>query len=142
MTHRAVGVALCAALALGGCGDDRVDALTADPIASTTPAGGELLTSREEEARDGGLLGKPSPAKVLRIYAFDSESVARRAMAELQGEAEDVGWEVTYVAPNDTSFSAVRPLDGHNATLDVALNLDPAFPPAPGVFVSLSSSGD
>ena len=137
-----VGVALCALLTLGGCGDDQVDALEADPIAATIPAGGDLVTSREEGARNGGLLGKPSPAKVFRIYAFGSEAAARRAMAELQGKAEDVGWEVTYVAPNDTSFSAVRTLDGHNATLDVALNRDPAFPPAPGIFVSLRARGD
>ncbi|WP_416954611.1 hypothetical protein ACNKF0_20365 [Nocardioides sp. T5] len=137
-----IGVALCATLALGGCSDDRVDDLKANPIASTTPPGGELVTSREEEARGGGLLGKPSPVKVLRTYAFESEAAARRAMGALRGEAEDVGWKITFVAPNGTSFSAARPLDGRNATLDVALNLDPAFPPAPGIFVHLSSSGD
>ena len=112
----------------------------ADPIASTSPTGGDLVTSREEEARGGGLLGKPSPVKVLRTYAFDSESAAQRAMTELQAEAEDVGWEVTFVAADESSFSAVRPLDGRSATLDVALNLDPAFEPAPGIFVSLSST--
>lgn len=133
-------ITLCAVLALGGCGNDQVDDLTADPIASTTPPGGELVTSREEEAEGGGLLGKPSPVKVLRTYAFQSEAAARRAMGDLQGEAQDAGWEITFVAPNDTSFSAARPLDGRDATLDVALNLDPAFSPAPGVFVSLSST--
>lgn len=133
-------VALCAVLALVGCGDDQVDDLEADPIASTIPTGGELVTSREEEAHDGGLLGKPSPVKVLRTYAFTSEAAAHRAMSELQDEAEDVGWEVTFVAPDESSFSAARTLDGRNATLDVALNTDPAFSPAPGVFVSLSST--
>jgi len=144
MTVRAVGigVALCAALALGGCGDDQLDDLTADPIASTIPAGGELVSSREEEARGGGLLGKPSPVKVLRIYAFESEAAAQRAMTELQAAAEDGGWDVGHAARSRRGFSATKPLDGRVATMNVALNLDPAFPPAPGVFVSLSSSGD
>ncbi|MFC7725764.1 hypothetical protein ACFQW6_11655 [Nocardioides sp. GCM10028917] len=131
---------LCAVVALAGCGNDQVDDLTADPIASTVPAGGELVTSREEEARSGGLLGKPAPVKVLRTYSFGSEAAARRAMTGLQAEAEDVGWEVTFVAPDEISFSAARPLDGRSATVDVALNLDPAITPAPGVFVSLSST--
>jgi hypothetical protein len=144
VTIRAVGIAvvLCTALALCGCGDDQVDDLTADPITRTTPTAGELVTSREEQARDGGLLGKPSPAKVLRTYSFDSGAAAQRAMTDLRAEAEDAGWEVTFVAPDKSSFSAARPLDGRSATLDVALNLDPAFAPAPGVFVSLSSSSD
>jgi len=131
---------LCAVLGLGGCGNDQVDDLTADPISSTRPAGGELVTSREERARSGGLLGKPAPVKVLRTYSFGSEAAARQAMTELQAEADDVGWEVTFVAPDESSFSAARTLDGRSATLDVALNLDPAFSPAPGVFVSLSST--
>ena len=146
MTHRAVGVgvgvALCAVLALGGCGDDQVDALEADPIAATIPAGGELVTSREEGARNGGLLGKPSPAKVLRIYAFDSETAARRALGELLREAEDAGWEITSVTPGDRGFSATRQLASGTAMLGVALNRDPAFPPAPGIFVSLRARGD
>ncbi|NPC41373.1 hypothetical protein [Nocardioides sp. zg-1230] len=144
MTRRAaeVAVALCAVLALAGCGDDQVDALEDDPIASMIPAGGELVTSREEDARGGGLLGKPSPAKVLRIYAFDSEAEARRALTELLDEAEDVGWEITSVTPGDRGFSGTRQLAGGTAKLDVALNRDPAFPPAPGIFVSLRARGD
>ena len=137
-----VGVALCALLALGGCGDGQVDALEADPIAATIPVGGDLVTSREEGARDGGLLGKPSPAKVLRIYAFDSEATARRAVGELLREAEDAGWEITFVSPGDRGFSATRQLASGTARLDVALNRDPAFPPAPGIFVSLRARDD
>ena len=134
-------VVLGAALVLGGC-DDQVDDLEADPVASTAPAGGELVTSREEGARGGGLLGKPSPAQVLRIYSFESEAVARRGMAGLQHEAEDAGWELTSVAPDGSGFSATRQLDGRRATLQVALNLEPSLPPAPGVFVSLTSPRD
>lgn len=136
-----VGVAVCAALALGGC-SDQVDALEDDPIAATVPAGGELVSSREEDARGGGLLGKPSPAKVLRIYAFDSEAEARRGLGELLDEAEDAGWEITFVAPADRGFSATRQLGSGTAALNVALNRDPAFPPAPGIFVSLRARGD
>ncbi len=142
MSGLGTAIALCAVLALGGCGNDQLEDLTADPIASTTPAGGELVTSREEEAHGGGLLGKPSPVKVLRTYAFESEAGAQRALTELQLAAEDAGWEISSVAPDESGFSAARPLDGHTATLSVALNLDPAFPPAPGVFVSLSSSDE
>ena len=135
-------IALCAVLALAGCGNDQVGDLTADPIASTTPAGGELVNSSEKEAEGGGLLGKPSPAKVRRSYAFDSEAAAQRALSELRAEAEDVGWEIGWVSAAQSGFSGARPLGGRTATLTVALNLDPAFPPAPGVFVYLSSSGD
>jgi hypothetical protein len=139
-------ISLCLVLALVGCGndqvDDQVDDLAADPIASTTPEGGSLVRSREERADGGGLLGKPSPAKVLRTYAFESEAAARRATTELRVEAEAVGWEIDYVAPGERGFSASRTVGGRPATLSVALNLDPAFPPAPGVFVSLRSPGD
>ena len=139
-------ISLCLVLALVGCGndqvDDQVDDLAADPITSTTPEGGSLVRSREERAESGGLLGKPSPAKVLRTYAFESEAAARRATTELRVEAEAVGWEIGFVSPGESGFSAARSLDGRPATLSVALNLDPAFPPAPGVFVSLRSPGD
>lgn len=133
-------VSLCAVLALAGCGDDQVEDLAADPMASTTPGGGELVTSREEPADGGGLLGKPSPAQVRRTYAFESEAAAQRALTELRVEAEGVGWEVSSVTPDESGFSAARYLGGRTATLSVALNLDPAFPPAPGVFLSLTSS--
>lgn len=135
-------IPLCLVLALAGCRNDQVDDLAADPITSTTPEGGSLVRSREERAEGGGLLGKPSPAKVLRTYAFESEVAARRAMTELRVEAEAVGWEIGFVSPGESGFSAARSLDGRPATLSVALNLDPAFPPAPGVFVFLRSPGD
>jgi hypothetical protein len=132
----------CAVLALAGCGDEQVGDLTADPMASATPAGGELVTSREDEAEGGGLLGKPSPAKVLRAYAFESGAAAHRALSELLTEAEDTGWEVDSTAPDDSGFTATRTLDGRTATLTVVLNLNSAFPPAPGVFVYLISSDE
>jgi hypothetical protein len=135
-------VALCSLLALAGCTGGQVAALADDPIAAATPAGGELVTSQEEAAHDGGLLGKPSPAQVTRTYAFDSEAAARRATGELLTEAESAGWEVTSVAPDGTGFSAERLLDGRRAALVVALNLAPTIQPAPGVFVSLSQRGD
>lgn len=133
-------VALCAVLVLAGCGDDQIEELAADPMASTRPSGGELVTSREREAEEGGLLGKPSPARVSRIYAFESEAEARQGLSELQAAAEDVGWEVSSVAADGSGFSASRPMGSRTASLTVALNVDPGIEPAPGVFVALSSS--
>ena len=135
-------ITLCAVLALVGCGDDQVADLTADRMASATPDGGALVDSSEKDASGGGLLGKANPAQVRRTYAFESSAAARRAMTELQAEAEKAGWEVRSVTADESGFSAVRPLDGRTATLTVALTLDPAFAPAPGVVVLLTSSED
>ena len=52
------------------------------------------------------------------------------------------GWRIDQVVRDDRGFSASRELDGHLATLAVVQNLDPAFPPAPGVFVTVSQPGD
>jgi hypothetical protein len=144
VSSRGLGVAvlLCVVLVLAGCRSDQLDDLASDPIVSATPEGGSLVRSREDEAEGGGLLGKPSPTQVLRTYAFESEAAARRAMTELRMEAEDVGWEIDVVAPDGSGFSGSRSLDGRPVTLIVALNVDPAFPPAPGVFIRLTSPQD
>ena len=99
------------------------------------------MSSDEERARGGGLLGKPSPAHVHRTYAFGSGAAAQQAVTELQVEAEEAGWEISSVAPDGSGFSAARFVGDGRATLTVALNLDPAFPPSPGVFVLLSQRG-
>lgn len=129
------------ALLLSACGGGELEALTSDPMATGSIAGAELVEESEAEASDGGVLGKPSPAEVRRVYSLESEGDVPRVFDDAMARAEEAGWEVQSVSPREQGFVALRDIDGTPARLTVAVNLNPEIPPAPGLFVSLEATG-
>ncbi|QBR92687.1 hypothetical protein [Nocardioides euryhalodurans] len=124
---------------LSACAPE-LSSLQDDPMATGTLAGMEEVDRNEDRGSSGGMLGKPEPAKVLRIFEIPPDEDPAEVLAEALVTAEDRGWQVR--SDNATGFVAERDLDDRLATLIVSLNDDADLGPAPGLYVSLRMSVD
>jgi hypothetical protein len=98
----ACGIASLAASACGGRAQEPADpvlrAILAEPLASFTPPGGELIQASRHEANT---FLKPSPARVTRLYSFPDQQGADLAQAALAARARSSGWDVPTKARGD-----------------------------------------
>lgn len=133
-------LAVCLVTLAMGCGGGEVHALQSDPMATEPIEGLEEVDGFEREGSSGGVLNKPAPAVVHRVFAGPSEAAVQQAFEEVMSSAEEVGWVVSSVSPFRDDFVAEREIDGHRATLTVSVNDDPDRPPVPGLSVSLSAT--
>ena len=124
---------------LSACAPE-LSSLQDDPMATGTIAGLEEVERNEERGDRGGMLGKPQPASVLRIFEIPPDEDPAAVLAEALETAEDQGWQVR--SDSASGFVAERELDGRPATLTVSLNEDADLGPAPGLYVSLRTSVD
>ena len=138
----ALTLTLGAAL-LSGCGSDpQLEALQADVMAHYGPAGARLTVSGDREGSNGGLMGKPSEAKLHRLFNMpagsDGEAQVRAALKVAQAS----GWKLSpYSLKADgsmthgssTSFSATKRLRTGPARLAVIFERDEAMSPRQGI---------
>lgn len=122
---------------LSACAPE-LSSLQEDPMATGTLAGLEEVERNEDRGSSGGMLGKPEPAKVLRIFEIPSDEDPAEVVTEALATSEDRGWEVR--SGNDTGFVAERELDGRPARLFVTLNENADLGPAPSLYVALTMS--
>ncbi len=113
----------------GGCGEDaRLDALRADPLAAHAPAGGRLVREVNANQSDGGLLGKPSEAELVRLYALGAGAEARFAAA-LEA-ASRAGWQQETESADGVALFTKRLRNGRATATVSLLREDAGLPDA------------
>jgi hypothetical protein len=107
---RVLVLAVCGLSA--ACGDAKPDpwleALKAEPLATTAPAGARLILDVENGEEKA--FSKPIPARVLRAFAFSDRAARERGLATVIRTASASGWRVDSRPryPSDPYFGAKR----------------------------------
>ena len=95
---------------------DLLAQLQSDPMAAWTPAQGKLIENLELEYNDGGFLGKPSPARLTRLYQLPDQTAAASAAQDARQAAQDADWQPLSSGSSELS----KPLQAGNASLLIA----------------------
>jgi hypothetical protein len=109
------------AFTLAGSEDEEpLRALREDPLGRYVPPGGRLVETTADPASDGGLLGKPAPARYDRLFrvprATTLDDAARAARA--------AGWSTEEVL-GGTGVTGIKRLDdGTTATMSIVRRTD------------------
>lgn len=112
-------------LALTGCSFDRtyLPALEADPMASYEAAGLELVRDDRNPEDDGDLIfGKPSHARVRRVYDIVDGAEGERVLSEAVSYAESIGWHMESITGYPHVFRGWRLLPPGEAGVSIGLD--------------------
>ena len=122
MVIGAAGLVVAGCVTQVYCGFDvtYLPALRSDPMAEIGLPGAAVV--RTDSDPYGMVLGKPSHAEIVTVYAIEDEASADQILDDAVEEAVAAGWEMSPAQLDDRRFEGSKHFEVGTGTLTISLN--------------------